>query len=210
MGLQVLPGVCSSVGFPRGCSCLQESTCTAVVSSIVCRTSMGYGGTAASPWSVPGATGKSLLQYTPPAPPSPLTLMPAKVFFSRILTPFYCCCSAGFFSLFKHIVPEELSSHWGSALAIGEFILEPSGPGSLGCRESFWQILKEVIPIAPLLPKPCHANPVSITVISLSQFKHLILFWWLLCSLVFDGVLDILKLTDLPQSLKLRNLSLSN
>lgn len=112
LGSQVMPGICSSVGFPRGCSCLQESTCTAVVSSMVCRTSMGYGGTAASPWSVPGATGKSLLQYTPPAPPSPLTLMPAKVFFSRILTPFYCCCSAGFFSLFKHIVPEELSSHW--------------------------------------------------------------------------------------------------
>jgi len=47
----------------------------------------------------------------------------------------------------------------GSALASGGSILEPAGTGSVRHGGSFSQLLTEATPIAPWLPKPCHANP---------------------------------------------------
>jgi len=47
----------------------------------------------------------------------------------------------------------------GWALASGESVLEPAGTGSIRQGGSFWQLLTETTPVAPPLPKPCHANP---------------------------------------------------
>jgi len=48
----------------------------------------------------------------------------------------------------------------GSALASGGSVLEPAGIGSAGHGGSFWPLLTEFAPVAPLLPKPCQANPI--------------------------------------------------
>jgi len=45
----------------------------------------------------------------------------------------------------------------GSALVRGGELV---GIGSVRHRGSFWQLLTEATSVAPLLPKPCHANPV--------------------------------------------------
>jgi len=45
------------------------------------------------------------------------------------------------------------------ALASGVSILELAGTGFVRHGGSFSQLLTEATPIAPLLPKPCHANP---------------------------------------------------
>jgi len=37
---------------------------------------------------------------------------------------------------------------------------EPAGIGSTGHRGNFWQLLTEATAVAPLLPKPSHANPI--------------------------------------------------
>jgi len=48
----------------------------------------------------------------------------------------------------------------GLALARSGSILERAGIGSIRHRGSFWQLLTEATPVAPLLPKPCHTNPI--------------------------------------------------
>jgi len=66
-----------------------------------------------------------------------------------------------FFLLFKYIIPGVLPpSLMSSALASGGSVVESAGIGSVGRGGSFWQLLTEATPIAPLLPKPCHANPI--------------------------------------------------
>ena len=71
-----------------------------------------------------------------------------------------CCCAATF-SLLKCIILEVLPpTLMGSALASGGSTFEPAGIGSVGHRGRFWQLLTEATPVAPPLPKPCHANPV--------------------------------------------------
>jgi len=47
----------------------------------------------------------------------------------------------------------------GLALASDGSILEPGGTGFIRHGGSFQQLLTEATPIAPPLPKPCHANP---------------------------------------------------
>jgi len=47
----------------------------------------------------------------------------------------------------------------GLALAISGFVLELAGVGSVRHGGSFSHLLTEATLIAPLLPKPCHANP---------------------------------------------------
>jgi len=49
----------------------------------------------------------------------------------------------------------------GLALASSRSVLELAGIGSFGHRRSFQQLLTEGTPVAPLLPKPCHANPIQ-------------------------------------------------
>jgi len=46
-------------------------------------------------------------------------------------------------------------------LASGESIWELAGIGSIGHGGSFWQLLAEATPVAPVLPKPCHASQIS-------------------------------------------------
>lgn len=46
-----------------------------------------------------------------------------------------------------------------SGLASGGSVLEPAGVGSVRHWGSFWQLLTETTPVAALLSKLCHANP---------------------------------------------------
>jgi len=65
-----------------------------------------------------------------------------------------------FLALVKYVITEVLPpSLIGSALARSGSILEPAGAGFIRHGGSSSQLLAEVAPIAPLLPKPCHANP---------------------------------------------------
>jgi len=65
-----------------------------------------------------------------------------------------------FFHLLKHVMTEVLPPLLiGLALASGGSTLVPAGTGFSRHRGSFWQLLTEATPIAPQLPKPCHANP---------------------------------------------------
>jgi len=98
-----------------------------------------------------------------PPPPSSLTLVSAVLVLPRILTRLLSCkmplCS--FSPLLKYVITEVLPlSLMGSALASGGSVLEPAGIGFIRHGGSFWQLLTEATPIAPPLPKPCHANPV--------------------------------------------------
>jgi len=64
-----------------------------------------------------------------------------------------------FLPFLNYVIPEALPpSLIGSALASGGSHLEPSGTGCVRHGGSFWQLLTEATPIAPPLPKPCHAN----------------------------------------------------
>jgi len=47
----------------------------------------------------------------------------------------------------------------GLALASDGSVLAPAGTGFIRDGGSFLQLLTEATLIAPLLPKPCHANP---------------------------------------------------
>jgi len=53
----------------------------------------------------------------------------------------------------------------GLALVSGRSILDPAAIGSIGGGGSFWKILTETTPVAPPLPKSCHANPIQLEVI---------------------------------------------
>ena len=102
-GPQVLPGACSSTGFPRGHSLLWASTCSGVGSSTGCRwisappwTSMGCRGTACLTMVFPmGCRGISApAPGAPPPPPSSLTLVSAELFLSHLLTPLSLAATA--------------------------------------------------------------------------------------------------------------------
>jgi len=72
-------------------------------------------------------------------------------------------CGAEEVSLLNCVIPEVLPPLlMGSASASSRSVLEAAGIGSIGHGESFWQLLTEDTPVAPWLPKPCHANPVQL------------------------------------------------
>uniref|UniRef100_A0A8B9RQG0 Amidophosphoribosyltransferase n=1 Tax=Accipiter nisus TaxID=211598 RepID=A0A8B9RQG0_9AVES len=106
----VLPGTCSSMGFPRGHSLLRASTCSGVGSSPGCRWR------SAPPWTSLGCRGTACLTrvfttgcrgiFAPapgasPPPPSALTLVSAGLFLLHVLTPLSGCC----FSLSHNFFP---------------------------------------------------------------------------------------------------------
>jgi len=65
-----------------------------------------------------------------------------------------------FLPLLKYVITEAPPpSLIGLALASGGSVLEPAGTGFIRHGGSFSQLLTEATPIAPRLPKPCHANP---------------------------------------------------
>jgi len=65
-----------------------------------------------------------------------------------------------FLPFLKYVIPEAPPpSLLGLALGSGRSVLEPAGTGFIKHRASFWQLLTEATAIAPLLPKPCRANP---------------------------------------------------
>jgi len=103
----------------------------------------------------------SALASRAPLPPPSLTLVSAELFLSHHLTPLSSLpvfCS--FFFPFLHMLPEVLPpSLIGLALASGGSVLEPAGTGFTRPGGSFLQLLTEATPMAPPLPKPCHANP---------------------------------------------------
>jgi len=170
-GPQVLPGACSSAGFPRGHRFLQASTCSSTGS--LPRATGGdllhrglpwaAGGQPASPWSSPqGCRGKTSAPVpgSPPPPPSSLTLVSAGLFLSHCLTPLCrLLFHHRFFPLLNYVITEALPpSLMGWALASSGSVLEPAGTGSVGHGRSFLKLLTEATPVAPLLPKPCHTN----------------------------------------------------
>jgi len=135
-GLQV--GICSTVDLHG----LWGTACLTMVFSTGCREISAL---------VPGA---------PPPPPSALTLVSAELFLSHILTHLSCWkLPRFFFPLLNYVIPKVLPPLlMGSALPSDRSLLEPAGTGSIGHRGSFQQLLTEATPVAPLLPKPCHAK----------------------------------------------------
>ncbi|KAM9647659.1 uncharacterized protein ACIBXB_011011 [Morphnus guianensis] len=171
---QVLPGACSSAGFPRGHSLLREPTCSGVGSSTGCRwisaplwTSMDCRGTACLTMVfTTGCRGISApAPGASPPPPSSLTLVSAGLFLLHVLTPLSGCRIplSQLFFLLKNVIPEALPlSLIGSALASSGSVSEPAGMGSLKHRGSFQQLLTEAAPVTPApLPKPCHTKPIQ-------------------------------------------------
>ena len=135
-GLQVLPGACSSVGFPWGHSLLQASSAPEWGPP---RARGGYllhlgppwaaGGQSATPWFSPHAEGNLCCGVCSNS--SPLLLhWPCclQSCFSHIFS--LHSPSAGFFSPLKHVVLEALlPSLMGSALASSRSLLELAGIG---------------------------------------------------------------------------------
>jgi len=81
-----------------------------------------------------------------------------------------------FFLPFKYFITEVLPLLLvGLALASGGSVLEPAGVGSSGLRESFWQLLTEATPVAPLLPTPWHVNPVHPSYFEMWPSKGLVI-----------------------------------
>jgi len=110
-----------------------------------------------------GCGGKisALASGAPPLPPPSLTLASAELF---SLTLFHSSLLTAIpqqvFPFLKYVITEAIPlSLTGLALASIGSVLEPAGTGSVRCRGSFSQLLTEATSIAPLLPKPCHANP---------------------------------------------------
>jgi len=173
MDPQALAGACSSVGFPRDHSVLQASPCSSVGSLpraaggdlLHCGPPWAAGGQPASPWSsARAARGDSApMSQAPPPPRSSLTLGSAELFLSHRLTLLASLLShpeVFFLPLLKYVIPEVLPpSLIGLALASGGSVLEPAGTGCIRHGGSFSQLLTEATPMAPPLPKPCHANP---------------------------------------------------
>ncbi|KAM9591178.1 uncharacterized protein ACIBXB_006075 [Morphnus guianensis] len=144
---QVLPGACSSVGFPRGHSLLRAPTCSGMGSSTGCR------GTACLTMVFTmGCRGISALAHgAPPPPPSSLTLVSAGLFLLHVLTLLSgCrfCLSRNFFFLLKNVITEAVPlSLIGLALAGGGSVLEPVGIGSVGHGGNFQQLFTEATPV---------------------------------------------------------------
>jgi len=141
--------------------------------------STGYRWRSAPPWTSMGCRGTACptmvfivsckgkvsapVSRAPPPPPSSLTLVSAELFLSYRLTPLsrlvYRC---SFFPLLKYVIPEALPlSLIGLALASSGSVFELAGAGFIRHEGSFLQLLTEATPIAPLLPKPCHTNPIQ-------------------------------------------------
>ena len=111
---------CSRVGSPRSNSLLQASTCSSVGYSMGCRwvsaplwILMGCRGTACLTTVIStGCRGTSdLAPGAPPPPPSSLTLMPAELFLSDILTPFSrrsCRGGRSGLAILKYVIAEAL------------------------------------------------------------------------------------------------------
>jgi len=119
----------------------------------------------ASPWSAPWAAGEPLLRCLEHLLPSFCTYLGV----CRVVSLTYSRSShlsalaqQVFFPILKYVITEALPlSLMGSALASSRSILEPARTGSVGHGGSFSQFLTEATPVAPLLPKPCHANPIQ-------------------------------------------------
>jgi len=147
MDPQVLPGACSSTGFPWGQSLLQgTSTCSSVGSlpratggDLIHRgPPWAAGGQPALPWSSSQAGRQGCLlrhfgHLLPP--PSSLTLVSAELFLSHChivsLPSIHCHFSCRvFFPFLKYVITEALPpSLIGLALASSGSILEPAGTG---------------------------------------------------------------------------------
>ena len=157
----VLPGACSSAGFPRGHSLLREPTCSGVGSSTGCRwisappwTSMVCRGTAClTRVFTRGCRGISALAPGASAPHhSSLILVSAGLFLLHVLTSSLrlLFLSQQLFFLIKYVITEVLPlSLIGSALAGGGSVSEPASIGSVRHRGSFQQLLIEATPVTP-------------------------------------------------------------
>lgn len=85
-----------------------------------------------------------------------------------------CSCQGFFVPLLTPLIPVALPPPLlGSALASGLSILEllALAPWDGG---SFWQLLTEGTPAAPLLPKPCHESQVNQGIKSSSVFPRVV------------------------------------
>jgi len=171
-GPQVLAGACSSAGSPWGHSFLQASICFSL------RSLPGLQVDLCSIVDLHGLQGNNLPHHglhhelqgqtlcsgiSSSSPPSIFTDLGVcrDVSFTLSHSSLHCRFTAGFFlPLLKSVITEALPpSLIGLALASGGSVLEPAGTGFTRHGGSFLQLLTEVTPIAPLLPKPCHANP---------------------------------------------------
>ena len=172
MGPQVLPGASSKVGFPRGYSLLRASTCSGLGSS------MGSRWRSAPLWTFMGCWGTACLTMVfsmgcrgisapapgapPPRPFSSLTLVSSYLFVS----PDGKCCYTWYFSFLNMLSQRCCHCHWLAQpwAAVGPswnqlvFPLSDIGEAS----SSFSQ--KPTLYL-PLLPKPCHANPVHMFIL---------------------------------------------
>jgi len=141
--------------------------------------SMGYKWSSAPPWTSMDCRGTTCLTMVfstsckgrlsaltfraPPTPPSSLTLMSAELFLSHRLTllstlPFLL--QSFFLPLLKYVITEALPpSLTGLALGSGRPVLEPAGTGFYQTWGKLLAASHRSHPIAPPLPKPCHANP---------------------------------------------------
>jgi len=159
-------------GSPWDHSLLWTSTCSGMASLIRAasryllhhRSPWAAGGQPASLWSSSWPVGeKSLawhLEYLLPL----LLHRPwcLQTSFSHIvpLLSLHCHFTAAFFPLLEYVITEMLPlSLFGLALASSKFVLEPAGTGFTRHGRSFLQLLTEATPVAPPLPKICHANP---------------------------------------------------
>jgi len=142
------------------------------------------GGQPASPWSSSRAAGECLLQCLERLPPSFFTdlgvcrVISLKYFHSSVSTD----VPQHVFPLLKYVIPEALPSLIGSALASSWSVLELAGTGSVRHGENFWHLLREAIPVAPLLPKPCHRSPQQrgrIGILQLHKEHRCVVVWHL-------------------------------
>jgi len=151
-GTWVLPGTCSSAGFPTGHCLLWAYTCSGMSSSMGCRW------ISAPPWASVGCWGTACLTMVcstscratsasvsgaHPPPPS-LTLLSSEL---SVLSP------ADNALLLNLVIPEALlPSLLGLALASSGSVLELAGIASVGHGGSFWQLLTRSHPCSP----PCY------------------------------------------------------
>ena len=169
-GPEVLAGACSSTDFPCGHSLLRASICSSMGSFPACRwisaplwSSMGFRGTTCLTMSLlhrlQGNLCSSDWSTSSPSFFTDLGVCRVVSLTSSHSSLSTTVSSQVFFPLLKYVIPEVLPPLlMGSALASGAFVLEPAGTGFIKHGGSFSQLLTEATPIAPLLPKSCHAN----------------------------------------------------